>query len=98
MYQEIFRDSWFYQEILQEGEERGIEKGREEGREEGRERFRRAVVQAVKQRFPALERLASQQTARLIDFDALNVLLISIIAAQDEEAARAILMDASQDK
>ena len=92
MYQEIFRDSWFYQEILQEGEERGIEKGREEGRE----RFRGAVVQAVKQRFPALEKLASQQTARLTDLDTLNVLLISIIAAQDEEAARAILMDASQ--
>lgn len=94
MYQEIFRDSWFYQEILQEGEERGIEKGREAGREEGREEgLRIAIVQAVKQRFPDLEELAVQQTELLKDFTALNVLLVGIIAVSDEAGARALLLD-----
>ena len=93
MYQEIFRDSWFYQEILQEGEERGIEKGREEGREEG---LRIAIVQAVKQRFPGLEDLAVQQTELLKDFTALNVLLVGIIAVSDEAGARALLLGAQR--
>jgi len=89
MYQEIFRDSWFYQEILQEGEERGIEKGREEG-------LRIAIVQAVKQRFPDLEDLAVQQTELLKDFTALNVLLVGIIAVSDEAGARALLLGAQR--
>ncbi len=108
MFEEVLKDSWVYQEWIEKGREEGREQGREEGREQGREEGieqglekgrqaqREAIEGIVKQRFPVLETLASEQVSRMSDINALGVLLVSIACAQDTETVRKLLLDAGK--
>lgn len=88
MFQDIMKDSWVYQEIVQESEERG--------REEGLQSHREAIVAIVQKRFPSLNELASQRVARMTDLDALRVLVVSISVEDNIEAVRKLLVDAAK--
>lgn len=98
MFQDIMKDSWVYQEIVEESEEKGREKGREEGRNEERARSlqvqRQVIAEIVSHRFPELSALAAQQVARLADLNALQVLNVQISVAQDQEGVRKLLLEA----
>src|SRR6266568_5193519 len=54
MFQDILRESWVYQEIVEEG----LEKGREEGRIQEQQEM---LIRLVQLRFPELLGLARQQ-------------------------------------
>ncbi|MEO9030896.1 MAG: hypothetical protein ABI413_18985 [Ktedonobacteraceae bacterium] len=82
MFQDIMKDSWVYQEIVQASEERGIQS------------HRQAIVDIVNKRFPLLNELAFQQVARVTDLDALRILVVNISVEDNEEAVRRLLMDA----
>jgi predicted transposase/invertase (TIGR01784 family) len=83
MFQDIMKDSWVYQEIVQNSEERGLELGIQS--------HRQAIVDVVRSRFPQLADLAAQYVARLRSLDDLRILTVSIASAQDAEAVRRLL-------
>jgi len=85
MFQDIMKDSWVYQEIVQESEERGLAKGLQAQR--------RVIVNIVRNRFPELEELASQHVAYMNDLDALSLLTVSVASAPDVDALRKLLND-----
>jgi len=85
MFQDIMKDSWVYQEIVQESEERGLAKGLQAQR--------RVIVNIVRNRFPELEELASRHVAYMNDLDALSLLTVSVASAPDVDALRKLLND-----
>lgn len=89
MFQDIMKDSWVYQEIVEESEERG----RAEEREKRLRDQRTTVVQLVKRDFPLLQGLAEQQVQRVQDPDALQSLISQLFATTSVESARKLLLD-----
>ena len=87
MFQDIMKDSWVYQEIVQNSEERGLELGIQS--------HRQAIVDVVRSRFPQLADLAAQYVARLRSLDDLRILTVSVASAQDAEAVRRLLINNS---
>lgn len=92
MFQDIMKDSWVYQEIVQESEARG----REEGRREVLQSQRQTVLDIVSHRFPSLRQLASQQVARMADLDALRLLIVNLSITDNGEDMRKLLLDAAR--
>lgn len=90
MFQDIMKDSWVYQEIVQESEERGLARGREEALQSQRQ----TILEIVRLRFPRLSQLASQHVARLTDLDALGLLIVNVSIKDHEEDIRQLLIDA----
>jgi len=91
MFQDIMKDSWVYQEIVQESEERGMQKGWEKGLEKALQDQRQVIVQTMQERFPALEAMAKQKVASIADMRALNLLLVNIASTREIEIVRALL-------
>lgn len=89
MFQDMMKDSWVYQEIVEESEE----KGRSEERERGLRNQRSTVVQLVKRDFPALQVLAEQQVQNIQDSDVLQDLISQLFATTSVETARKLLLD-----
>ena len=103
---DILRDTWVYQEILKEGQEKGIEKGIEKGREigleegiekgrqEGLEALRQAMLGLVQARFSdkKIERQARGQAAIIKDPKILQDLIVKVGAAQTAEEAQDYLL------
>ena len=92
MFQDMMKDSWVYQEIVEESEEKGREKGRAEERERGLRNQRTTIVQLVKRDFPALQALAEQQVQNIQDPDVLQDLISQLFATTSVEAARKLLL------
>src|SRR5205823_1706266 len=79
MLRDIVRETWAYQEIIQEGREAGLQQGRQEGHEEGfqaglqqgqqekLDELRQALLDIVQERFPKMVRLVRHQIASIQD-------------------------------
>jgi len=84
MFQDILRESWVYQEI--------IEQGREEERQRRIQEHRTILMRFIQLNFPELEALAKQQADGIKDPDVLSSMNIKLLAAQKVEEARQILL------
>jgi len=108
MLQDILRDTWAYQEIMQEGREEGLQKGLEEGRQEGRQEGReegrqqrlkdqrQMLMTLVHVHFSNIAHLAKERADAIKDPEVLQSLILKVVAAQDEEEAKQILLSSSQ--
>jgi predicted transposase YdaD len=84
MFQDILRESWVYQEI--------IEQGREEERQRRIQEHRTILMRFIQLNFPELEALAKQQADGIKDPDVLSSMNIKLLSAQRVEEARQILL------
>ena len=106
MLEEILRDTWFYQRILKEGEQKGIERGIEKGIEQGIEqerkrelqRWSQALVNSVEAKFPSLVSLARRCAETINNPDILQKALLQILSSKDEDIARSHLLTALEEK
>ena len=104
MLQDILRDTWAYQEIMQEGREEGLQKGLEEGREKGREEERQQrlkdqrqmLMTIVEVHFSNIAQLAQERADAIKDPEALQGLILKVVTAQNEEEAKQILLSVSR--
>lgn len=103
--EDIFEDSWAYQEMIARGLQKGFEKGLHEGREKGLhegelQALRGVITDVVQERFPSLVTLVSSHIQKIEDaalLRRLNVKLSSAQTAQEaEQAFKAIVKDAQQ--
>ena len=106
--QDLLRDSWLYQEIMQEGYdkgieqgiekgieqgiEKGIEKGREEEREEWLLRQRQLLMTIIQMHFPNTVSLARQQVDAIKEPEVLQSLIFKVLESQTEEQATECLL------
>ena len=86
----LFRDSWVYQELIQEGLEKGLP--------EGLQAQRLTLLEIVQYRFPALTALAQQTVDAMSDTDALRRLIVKVSVAQTEDKARQALLAVDKSK
>ena len=100
MMQDLLRDSWLYQEIMQEGYDKGIEQGIEKGREEEREewlrRQRQLLMTIVQMHFPNTASLAQQQVDAIKEPEVLQSLIFKVLESQTEEQATESLLSINQ--
>ncbi len=94
MFEDLVRDTWFYQHILEQGleqgEERGLEKGREQDLDQGMQLSQPGVIQA---RFPDVVTLAQQRIETAHDTDLLQQLITKMTLASTAEEARRSLLE-----
>ena len=90
MLRDVLRDTWAYQEIMQEG--------REEERQQRLKDQRQAIMTMIQLRFPNMTRLAKQQADAIEEPEILQNLLLELLAIQTEEQAEQILLVVSQKK
>ena len=94
MLEEIFQESWAYQEILHKGEEKGKEQGKEQGRQEGELRARRqSVLDVTQARFAELVPLIKKNVETITDLNILQSLLIKISVAKNVQETVQALFD-----
>lgn len=92
MFNDLFEDDPFIQEKKAEGRAEGLAEGLAEGKAEGlAEGLQTAVVTVVKGRFPSLVSLAEQRVRRVNKPDVLNMLLLQLSKAEDENLTRWLL-------
>jgi predicted transposase YdaD len=84
MFQDVLRESWVYQEIGQEFLEEELQRRRQG--------IHDAIMTLVQTHFPELVALARQQINSITDPDVLQGMLIKLIAAQQAEEAKQILL------
>lgn len=104
MMQDLLRDSWLYQEIMQEGYdkgieqgiEKGIEKGREEEREEWLRQQRQLLMTIVQMHFPNTASLVQQQVDAIKEPEVLQSLIFKVLESQTEEQATECLLSINQ--
>lgn len=87
--QEFFESSWTYQQMARRKIEQGRMQGLEQGREEG---LRQSIEMAVQTRFPALLELARERIEYIQDQEALQQVLVAMIASATERKARRYLL------
>jgi predicted transposase YdaD len=94
----LFRDSWVYQELIQEGIEKGLQEGVEKGRQESLQAQRLTLLEIVQYRFPALTSLAQETVGAMSDIDVLRRLIVKVSVAQTEDKARQALLAVDNSK
>jgi len=92
MLQDILRDTWAYQEIMQEGRQ----EGREEERQQRLKDQRQMLMSLVQVHFSNIAHLAKERADAIKDPEALQSLILKVVAAQDEEEAKQILLSVSR--
>jgi len=108
MLRDVLRDTWAYQEIMQEGREEGLQLGIQEGRQEGLQEGRQEGLQeGLQQRlkdqrqilmtimqahFPDLISLAKKQINEVQDPDILQHIVLQLLVAQSGEQAQQVLL------
>ena len=92
MLQDILRDTWAYQEIMQEGRE----EGREEERQQRLKDQRQMLMTLVQVHFSNIVHLAQERADDINDPEVLQSLILKVVAAQDEEEAKQILLSSSR--
>ena len=85
MLNDFLRDTPVYQEVLAEGEEKGLEKGLETQRQ--------TLLDIVQERFPAIARLAKQQTVTIEDPEVLRRLIVKISIVKTSTEAEQYLLN-----
>ena len=76
MLDDIIRETWFYQDIY------------EEGKEESMQEFRLAVLDVIQEHFPEIIELAKTQIEPIKDSIVLRRLIVKMSAAQTADKAR----------
>ena len=94
MLRDALRDSWAYQEIMQEG----FEKGREKERRQRVKDQRQMLMAFVQAHFPNIMELAQKQANSMKDPEMLQRLSIQVLAAQTEEQAIQTLLSGGTEK
>ena len=92
MLQDILRDTWAYQEIMQEGRQ----EGREEERQQRLKDQRQMLMTIVQVHFPNIVHLAQERANAIKDPEVLQRLILKVITVQGEEEAQQILLSASR--
>jgi predicted transposase YdaD len=104
MLRDVLRDTWAYQEIMQEGREEGLKLGIQEGRQEGRQEGvleerqqrlrdqRQMLMTVVGLHFPQIASLAQEQAESITDPEVLQAMVLQLLTAQNEEQAQHILL------
>jgi hypothetical protein len=85
VFNDILRETWVFQEIMQEGEEKGLKKGLEE--------LRQTLLDVVQARFPDLSFLARGQIVFIDDLEVLRSLIVKMSTAQTIEEAQQRLLE-----
>ena len=102
MLEDILRDTWFYQRILKEGEQKGREGGIEEGIEKERkrdlQRWSQALVSSIETNFPSLVPLARKCADAIDDPDVLQKVLLQVLSSRDVDIAHSHLFTALEEK
>ena len=88
MLRDVLRDTWAYQEIMQEG--------REEERQQRLKDQRQMLMSLVQVHFSNIAHLAKERADAIKDPEALQSLILKVVAAQDEEEAKQILLSVSR--
>ncbi len=96
MLRDVLRDTWAYQEIMQEGREEGLQEGREEERQQRLKDQRQMLMTLVQVHFSNIAHLAQERADAIKDPEALQSLILKVVAAQDEEEAKQILLSVSR--
>lgn len=95
--EDIFEDSWAYQEMIARGLQKGFEKGLHVGELQA---LRGVIADVVQERFPPLFTLVSSHIQKVEDTTLLRRLNVKLSAAQTvqeaEQAFRALVKDAQQ--
>jgi predicted transposase YdaD len=92
MFNDLFEDDPFIQEKKAEGRAEGLAEGLAEGEAKGiTQGLQTAVVTVVKGRFPSLVPLAEQRVKHVNKPDVLNMLLLQVSKAEDENLTRWLL-------
>lgn len=103
--EDIFEESWAYQEMIARGLQKGFEKGLHEGLEKGLhegelQALRGVIVDIVQERFPPLVTLVSSHIQNMEDAAQLRRLSVKLSAAQTvqeaEQAFKVVVKDAQQ--
>ncbi len=86
---DFIKDSWIFQQILEEGRVEGIEEGRVEGIEKGRVEGRaegqiRSIEAVMLARFPDVWFLTRRKIMAMIDSEKLQKILLLVATAQSE--------------
>jgi len=90
MLHDVLRDSWAFQEIMQEG--------REEERQQRLKDQRQTLVSFIHMHFPNVTDLAQQQTETMKDPEKLQDLILKVFAVQTEEQAIQLLLSVGKKK
>ena len=86
MIDEMLKDNWVYQRMLEEGRKEGIERGREEGREEGRiAEARQNIELFVEKRFPSLLTWVQARVEQISEADTLQNIIVTLFTANTDE-------------
>jgi predicted transposase YdaD len=93
---DILKESWVYQETIEEGRKEGIEKGIKEGMEKGLEKgmekgLEQSLIQFIEIRFPTLLTLAKQAMEQKLSPDQLQTMLTTLYQANTIDDARTAL-------
>ena len=96
MLPDVLRDTWAYQEIMQEGREEGLQEGREEERQQRLKDQRQMLMTIVEVHFSNIAQLAQERADAIKDPEALQGLILKVVAAQNEEEAKQILLSVSR--
>jgi predicted transposase YdaD len=87
MLDDLIKESWFLQEILQQGREQGIE----QERVQVLERERQVLVALVENRYASLVSLAKKKVEAISDMSVLQQLVLQLSIASGEDEARKYL-------
>jgi predicted transposase/invertase (TIGR01784 family) len=97
MLEDMMKESWTYQYIVNKGLAEGLEKGLAEGREEERQEWlrtqRKALIDVVQMRFPALVADATERADQVEDPHVLQDILLKVALAQNSEEAKELLLE-----
>jgi len=83
MFEDALKDSWAYQEILQEG--------KLEERQEGLQRQRQALEYLIRKNFPNIQEMAKERGNAIDSPDVLQDMILQLFNAETEEEVRRIL-------
>jgi predicted transposase YdaD len=89
MFEDIVRDTWFYQHIL----EQGLEQGRAQEREQALGEIRLILLDMVRVRFPDVTGLAQQRANAMHDTTLLRQVIRQMMLASTAEEARRSLLE-----
>ncbi|MEO8957199.1 MAG: hypothetical protein ABI396_04810, partial [Ktedonobacteraceae bacterium] len=94
----LFRDSWVYQELIQEGIEKGLQEGIEKERQQRLKDQRQMLKTIIQAHFPQLVAMAQRKANAIKKPDVLQTLVLNMVVAQTEEQARQLLQPSKAQK
>ena len=90
MLRDVLRDTWAYQEIMQEG--------REEERQQRLKDQRQILMTIIQTHFPNITDLAQKRADAIKDPETLQSLVLKMSAAQTEDQAKQALLEVAKIK